>query len=165
MVVLNSHEYLFICEASVNRAFLWLFWAWALTHNGEVWMMHPAFIPMWKKPMPRLQQIYQGIRFSHCVNDLMQQVRHRYAASNISSRLSSQRKAVDTSVCVRGQPHRATTRACLYMTTCDYKVRTNRGDTLWVQSVTPNPINVHTQQVSYSREKTFKFNWHALQEN
>lgn len=43
--------------------------------------------------MPRLQQIYQGIRFSHCVNDLMQQVRHRYAASNISSRLSSQRKA------------------------------------------------------------------------
>lgn len=61
--------------------------------------MHPAFIPMWKKPMPRLQQIYQGIRFSHYVNDLMQQVRHRYDAYNISSRLSSQRKAVNTSVC------------------------------------------------------------------
>lgn len=44
----DAHEYLFICEAGVNCAVLWLFSTWALTNNGgEVWMMPPAFKPVW----------------------------------------------------------------------------------------------------------------------
>lgn len=91
--------YLFAKPVWIEPRVLWLFWTWALTHNGEVWMMPPAFKPVWKPPMSESQQIHLEICLSHHLYVFIDNVglRWREARQRLQRFQQARRKAASKS--------------------------------------------------------------------